>query len=626
MNRTTELSMTHTIPSSTPAAVTYFHTALESWCSLQQIDAILITAQDAFLSEYTPLVANHRYMLSGFSGSTGDGIFLTRTLAAKINAKAQFQLFVDGRYHLQADQETLPAEVTVHKFALTGGLDDAIFGWLREHLPAGSRLSADLQRVSWNRWKALGALAAEKSFTLSALPEGGLSNALPDTQGWQTDRPIKEVSQKLTGRSLQKNLADLRAAIKNEIGHDNYVHATCMTDDAAWLLNARGYHLPQLSSMLAYTFMTKNLCVVHLPSESQNCHFELTDNTQQLKVTRGPISAALAALEEAAPKDSGGWSICFSGRAMNAALPQLLGARFASGTLRDDIHALERIRAQKTPEELDSIRRSFLRSSRAIARTLRHAKACALNQTALSETALAEKIKSEYASEGALELSFKTISGFAANGAVIHYSTPDSNKLARKGDLLLLDSGAYYEEGFATDCTRVVLFGNSPSDASDWQKEIYTLTLKSCLAGLRANFRLETPCREIDAIARGPIQSKGYDYAHGTGHGIGIHVHESGIRLSPVSQYRFTESAVVSVEPGIYLAGKGGVRIENVAIVVPEEKPQANSHGFENVVFVGYDWDLIELSLLNDEDKNDLAAYERKCRSLGTNVTDCPLL
>jgi Xaa-Pro aminopeptidase len=618
--------MTHAISGTTPAAVTNFHAELESWCSLHQFDAILITAQDAFLSEYTPLVANHRYLLSGFSGSTGDGIFLTRALATKINAKAQFQLFVDGRYHLQADQETLPAEVTVHKFSLAGGLDDAIFGWLREHLPAGFRFAADLQRVSWNRWKALGALAADKSFTLSALPDGGLSKALPDTQGWQTNRPIKEVAPHLTGRSLQKNLDELRMAVKKDIGHEHYIHATCMTDDAAWLLSARGYHLPQLSSMLAYTFVTQNSCIVHLPSESQNCHLELTDQSQRLQITRGPVSAALAALERALPEKSGNCVICFSGRAMNAALPQLLSERFKTSSIRDDIHALERIRAAKTPEELDSIRRSFLRSSRAIARTLRHAKDCARNKTPLSETDLAEKIKNEYAAEGALELSFKTISGFAENGAVIHYSTPDKNKLGQKGDLLLLDSGAYYEEGFATDCTRVVLFGNSPADASSWQKEIYTLTLKSCLAGLRATFNLETPCRDIDALARGPIQSKGYDYAHGTGHGIGIHVHESGIRLSPVSQYQFTESAVVSVEPGIYLAGKGGVRIENVAIVVPADTTTGHSHGFENVVFVGYDWDLIDLKLLSDDDKKDLTAYERKCAALGTQVTDCPLL
>jgi Xaa-Pro aminopeptidase len=190
-----------------------------------------------------------------------------------------------------------------------------------------------------------------------------------------------------------------------------------------------------------------------------------------------------------------------------------------------------------------------------------------------------------------------------------------------------LDSGAYYAEGFATDCTRVVLFTDGSEKAADWQKEIYTLTLKSCLAGLRAKFRLDSLCKDVDTLARGPIRDKGFDYAHGTGHGIGIHVHESGIRISPVSQYQFTESAVVSVEPGIYLAGKGGVRIENVAIVAANaEQEQQHTHGFENVVFVGYDWDLIDLGMLSEDDKKDLAAYERKCRSLGTGVTDCPLL
>lgn len=627
MNQPSALPMTHILTDKAPQSVSHSHDALDAWCVQQRFDVALVTAQDAFLSEYTPLAANHRYLLSGFTGSTGDGLFLTRTLMQKIAAKARFQLFVDGRYHLQADQETLPSEVSVHKFALTGGLDEALFVWMRENLPAGTHIAADLQRVSWNRWRALESLAAEKSWTVCGIADGSIGRALPQAEGWRIDRPIREIPQRHTGRTLQKNLADLRLALRNHAGHENYIYATCMTDDAAWLLNARGYHLPQLSSFLAYTFVTAHSCIVHLPEESEHCPTEFAATENELTITRGPLTSAINALRDTFSGEKYHPVICFSGRAMNAALPRLLTESFKADSLRDDIHALEILRARKTPEELDSIRKSFLRSSRAIARTLQFAKEAARQKEQLSEIQLAEKIKNEYATEGALELSFKTISGFAENGAVIHYSNPSKDKLARAGDILLLDSGAYYEEGFATDCTRVVLFGNSQSEATDWQKEIYTLTLKSCLAGLRATFNLETHCRDIDAVARKPIQSKGYDYAHGTGHGIGIHVHESGIRLSPLSQYQFTESAVVSVEPGIYLAGQGGVRIENVAIVIPKTtENNTHSHGFENVVFVGYDWDLIDVSLLSEDDKKDLAAYERKCLSLGTHVTKCPLI
>jgi Xaa-Pro aminopeptidase len=599
---------------------------LEGWCDENKIDAVLVTAQDAFLSEYTPLSANFRHALSGFSGSTGDGIFVSSKLAEKISAPARFQLFVDGRYHLQADQETKQDEVLVHKFGLASGLDESLYSWMRSALPAGCRIAVDLQRVSWNRWRALEVLTQESALTLVGIAGGGLASALPDMKGWRTDRPVRFLDEQITGRTTTKNLRGVRAAIEAKLGHSSFIYATCMSDDAAWLLNARGYHLPQLSSVLAYTFLTNDLCLIHLPEESQACELQLPAGLKQFEITRGPLENALNLLQSAVAGKPPA-TIAFSGRAMNAALPKLLKEICKDADLRDDVHVIEELRATKTTEELNAIRASFLRSSKAIARTLRFAKDCGRKNVRLSETDLAEKIKAEYASEGALELSFKTISGFAANGAVIHYSTPDKNKTAKSGDLLLLDSGAYYAEGFATDCTRVVLFTDGSEKAADWQKEIYTLTLKSCLAGLRAKFRLDSLCKDVDTLARGPIRDKGFDYAHGTGHGIGIHVHESGIRISPVSQYQFTESAVVSVEPGIYLAGKGGVRIENVAIVAANaEQEQQHTHGFENVVFVGYDWDLIDLGMLSEDDKKDLAAYERKCRSLGTGVTDCPLL
>ncbi|MBM3380995.1 MAG: M24 family metallopeptidase [Betaproteobacteria bacterium] len=622
-----ELPLSHILPQTAATEISVFQDRLEAWCCSNGLDAVLVTAQDAFLSEYTPLSANQRFNLSGFTGSTGDGLFLTRALAEKLHLKARFQLFVDGRYHLQADQETSPELVGVHKFTLATGLDEALFSWMREKLPAQCRLAADTQRVGWTRWRTMETLCSQKQIALFGFGQGEVASAL-QAEGWRTDRKIQALDPKLTGRSLEQNLKSLRAALAHKYPGTQFIYATCMSDDAAWLLNARGYHLPQLSSFLAYTFTTASGCILHLPEESSACPVELGDS-ENITVTRGALARALQALSDIVKKENASQlKICFSGRAMNAALPAEVSRIFPAAEILPEMHLIEEMRVSKTNEELHSIRQSFLRSSKAIAQTLRWAKECARSSTPLSETQLAARIKAEYGAAGALELSFKTISGFAENGAVIHYSTPSSKKHAQPGDLLLLDSGAYYKEGFATDCTRVALFATEAKTAESWQREIYTLTLKSCLAGLRATFNLDTPCRDIDALARSPLQQKGYDYAHGTGHGIGIHVHENGIRISPASSYSFTEHAVVSVEPGVYLPGKGGVRIENVALVVPREPTPDNphTHTFENVVWVGYDWDLIDVNLLSEADKHDLTAYERKCQSLGTAVTDCPLL
>lgn len=607
----------------TDAATSQEH--LDAWCQANGLDALLVTAQDAFLSEYTPLSSNQRFLLSGFTGSTGDGLFLTRALADRINTSTKFHLFVDGRYHLQADQETRRELVSVHKLTLASSLDEAIFSWIKEKFPAGVCLGTDTQRVGWSRWEALQNLSKNGKFQLKGYGGGEISTALMSA-GWKVNRKIESLTQEYTGRNVQSNLQELRHLMNRQMHEKKWLFVTCMSDDAAWLLNARAYHLPQLSSCLAYTFISSTTCVVHLPEESSDCEIDLKSH-ENIIVTRGHLQNALIALQKADSQGQPFTEICFSERAMNAALPTELAKVFPQTQFHSDKHCIEELRVRKTEEELNSIRRSFLRSSRAIARTLRWAKDCSKNDLALSETDLAARIKTEYAAEGALELSFKTISGFGAHGAIIHYSTPSATTQAQQGELLLLDSGAYYAEGFATDCTRVVIFAKQISEVQPWQKEIYTLTLKSCLAGLRATFNLQTPCKDIDTLTRTPLKEKGYDYAHGTGHGIGIHVHENGIRLSPASQYTFTENAVVSVEPGIYLEGRGGVRIENVAIVVPREQTPTDSHThtFENVVFVGYDWDLIDVQLLSEADKTDLIAYEKKCQSLGTAVTDCPL-
>jgi Xaa-Pro aminopeptidase len=626
MNHSNQLQKSHTILHKTQIDLAQKHDQLEQWCLAHSLDAVFITAQDSFLSEYTPLSANQRYQVSGFSGSTGDGVFVTKALAAHLKTKGRFHLFVDGRYHLQADQETNSEFVEVHKFSLSTGMDEVILSWIESAFPQGTRVGVDAQRVSWGRWEGLQKFAAQGAIAVHGFGQGEIGAAI-QAEFWKIERPIEILDHSITGRTMAQNLTDLRKALRNQLGEQNYVYATCMSDDAAWILNARGYHLPQLSSILAYTFTTKDHCLVHLPEESSDCPIDLS-NTPDVFVTRGALSQALEKLRQLTASENKPSAICFSARAMNAALPLELKKTFQSAEIQSCFHCVEELRVAKTETELNAIRSSFLRSSRAIAETLRWIKSSGRSQTPITEADVAERISAEYGKQGAIELSFKTISGFAENGAVIHYSNPSSAIKAKSGDLLLLDSGAYYNEGFATDCTRVSFYSEGAAQPIGWQKEIYTLTLKSCLAGLRATFNLNTPCREVDAICRSALIPRGYDYAHGTGHGIGIHVHENGIRISPTSQYTFTENAVVSVEPGVYLSGRGGVRIENVAIVVPREPTQEdkNTHTFENVVFVGYDWDLIDINLLDEQDKADLSEYEKKCLALGTQVTHCPLV
>jgi Xaa-Pro aminopeptidase len=188
----------------------------------------------------------------------------------------------------------------------------------------------------------------------------------------------------------------------------------------------------------------------------------------------------------------------------------------------------------------------------------------------------------------------------------------------------LLDCGAYYVEGFATDTTRAVFCPAAGKSPEAWQKKIYTVVLKGMLAVQHAEFDRELVGNQLDLYARNVCAAYGYDYLHGTGHGIGIHVHEGGHRIGKVSLGHLAENGVISLEPGIYLAGQGGVRLENCA-VVRAHPTDVKRYMFQNLTFVGFDWDLIDVSLLNAREKVWLKDYEKKCVELGTQVTPCPL-
>lgn len=609
------------------------HARLESLLAARGIDALCVTAQDAFLSEYTPLANNQRAALSGFTGSTGDGLFLAASSRARAASFPRaFRLFVDGRYHLQADSQCPADAVEVVKLDLGTSVERALLDSLAA-LPSPSRVAYDARRMALATAQRVRDVCTQKGHTIVALHEDEVTTAL-DLPGWRTSAPIEPVAPGLTGRAPAETAALLLAQARRAAGNVSSVCvASCASDDAAFLLDARGYHLPHLSSVLAYTFLLPGRLVVFLPPESAAAEMKVASeqahgaHSLRIEVVRGSLADLAAALRTAQVTH-----VLYNDAQMNALLPGFLAEVWPSSQGLGGFRAIESLRARKTPEELDCFRDSYLRSSRAIARTLRWAKESVRAHQAdaalplPSETDLAARIEAEYAAEGALELSFNTIAGTGPHGAIIHYGTPSAEAKLLPGEITLLDSGAYYEPGFATDCTRVVYNGDAAALAPQpWQREIHTVTVKAWCRGMRATFPLAESGRALDLEVRSVCRAHGHDYGHGTGHGVGIHVHEPGIRLATASTYAMSENACVSMEPGIYLPGKGGVRIENV-VRVEARDARLGLYGFENFIWVGLDWDLMDPDLLDEEEKTWLAAYERRCASLGTTITPCPLL
>jgi Xaa-Pro aminopeptidase len=580
------------------------------------LDALVLTSKDPFLSEYVPKENNPRFGATRFTGSVGDAIYFASGFRKRHPELKELELFVDGRYHLQADRETDPARVRVVKLEVEPEVEGGVQRSLARF--TGIRVGIDFERTSvaaLARYRA--SLKAHGGELLPLSGEKVLSAlGLP---GWKVARPVRSLAPAVTGRTIAGICETLREAMHEASGHSGNLLITAATDDAAFLLNARGYHLPHHSSLLAYTFLAGSRLCVFLPASSEESPVDLDrDQWGDLEIT--VIRNRLTELESWIRRQDVR-AIHFNGTAMNSLLPELVISAFPSATVNPEFKELLRLRTRKTPEEMESIRRSFIRSSRAIARTLRFGKAESQRRK-LSEAELAGYLKESYAAEGAVALSFKTISGAGANSAIVHYSSPSNEQYFDPGKLALLDSGAYYSEGFATDCTRGFIVGGAGAAPEAWQKEIYTATLRAAIQVFLAPVDASRSGKEMDALIRSRIRAAGYDYLHGTGHGIGIHVHEEGIRLSTLSVYPQSPFACVSVEPGIYLENRGGVRVENVALLIPEGTAH---YRYENVVFVGYDWDLIDLAVLNGAEKDYLKAYEARCRELGTALTECPL-
>jgi Xaa-Pro aminopeptidase len=587
--------------------------SFESTFASDTLDAIVLTSKDQFISEYVPVENNPRFGATGFGGSVGDAIFWTKNSKA-LGIKSRVSLFVDGRYHLQADQECPLDLVEVVKLEIEPSIEGSVQDRLAQS--KNLKIGIDFERTSIASLERFQAMAKASGHTLVHLDGEKILKGL-SLPGWKVNRPIFSLPESATGRTISKTLDSLKKFLSSK--NSKYCHVTAATDDAAFLLNARGYHLPHTASFLAYTIFVGDEMLIYLPSCSAQSSVEL-DSAQKgaytLTVIRDDLSALKKKLAEHQVEE-----IFFNGSMMNGLLPNVLKEVFPKAKMSPDCKWVIETRVRKTAEERVSIRKAFVRSSAAIAKTLRWGKTESQKRK-VSEVELSKYLYESYAAEGAVALSFKTISGAGPNSAIIHYSTPSSEKFFEKGQLALLDSGAYYDEGFCTDCTRGFFVGSQNGVMPEaWQKDIYTTTLKSAIQVFMKPVKASLTGKDVDAVIRGEVKNAGYDYLHGTGHGVGIHVHEEGIRLSTLSIYPQSPYACVSVEPGIYLKDQGGVRIENIALLIPE----GENYAYENVVFVGYDWDLIDVSRLTTEEKSYLKAYELECKKMGTQLTECPL-
>ncbi|MBC7396663.1 MAG: aminopeptidase P family N-terminal domain-containing protein, partial [Bdellovibrionales bacterium] len=325
------------------------------------LDAIVLTSKDPNLSEYVPLENNPRYGASHFTGSVGDAIYFTDKFRKENPAQKPLVLFVDGRYHLQADQETNPELTEVVKLEVEPNIE----GGVRERLgrSKGLQVGIDFERTSIASLARFEKLAQASGLKLVHVQGTQVLTAL-GLPGWTVDKPIFSLPETATGRSPLKTLTALALDMNAKTGHDESLHITCATDDAAFLLNARGYHLPHTGSFLAYTFFVGQELILFLGASSKNCEVNLeAAQCGDFKVTviRDSIPELKAALAKHKVQ-----SIFFNGATLNALLPTVAKELFPHAKVNDDYTWLMKNRTKKTTEEMATIRTAFIRSSRAI--------------------------------------------------------------------------------------------------------------------------------------------------------------------------------------------------------------------------------------------------------------------
>jgi Xaa-Pro aminopeptidase len=571
--------------------------ALRAALVRRDVAAVLVPSSDPHLSEYLPERWQGRVHFSGFTGSMGT-LVVTREQAA---------LFADSRYWTQAEAELAGSSITLVKIP-TGAATHHV-DWLAATLAAGETLAVD--------GAVLGLAAAQQ--LRAALQARGIhlrtdldvvGDAWPERAPLPT-APVVEHRAPHAAVPRADKLAAVRAGLAR---HSATHHLVSTLDDLAWLTNLRGADVDYNPVFLAHGLIgpTRMTLFVAPAKIDAALAARLADDDIDVADYDG-AAAALAAL----PADA---VLLVDPKRITLGLREAVPAGVK---VVEAINPSTLAKSRKTAAEAAFIRDAMEKDGAAMCRFYAWLEA-ALGREAISELTLDERLSAERAREdGFVSMSFPTIAGFNANGAMPHYrATPDAfawistpDGLVAEG-LLLIDSGAQYVGG-TTDITRVWPIG-TPSPA---QKADFTRVLRGTIALSRARFPAGTLSPHLDTLARAPLWEAGLDFGHGTGHGVGyfLNVHEgpqSISRAQPDPTMAMHPGMITSIEPGLYRDGRWGIRIENLVMNVTVGTPDEFGEflAFETLTLCPIDTRCIDPALLRDDERRWLNDYHAEVR------------
>ena len=570
---------------------------IRHFMELNGLDAFILPTSDPHDSEYLHPYYQTRQYFTHFTGSAGTAV-ITREAAA---------LWTDSRYWLQAAEQLCDTPFVLMRDGDAGTPD--IKQWLCTALPQGGRIGLVAETCNQDMLDALVPQDARYEALLLETDPFGQMNVEREPI-----KPSHLTQQTQTARTAQQKISMFREWMSQQSADCTHYLLNDLSE-IAWLLNLRGSDIDYNPVFFAYLIFTPDAIEVfaRLDAESE----ALLQQALGTKAGEGDISYRLYPYDAVASRlrecRMAGCTV-FMPSSMNMAMVKACGSgvQYLASPVPE-------WRMCKDEAEIVGFTQAMTEDGVALVRFRRWLDEALQRGDRLTECSVAARLTAFRREQPHfLDLSFETIAAYGAHGAIVHYEpTAESDVELQPKSFLLLDSGGQYEGG-TTDITRTIPLG----PLTDEEKRVYTLVLKGHIALSSMVFPVGTTGVQLDVAARYAMWQCGYDFGHGTGHGVGAHlcVHEgpSQIRknVRPDTLRPFVCGQVVTDEPVVYVAGKFCVRIENVLLVEKDGDTDFGTfHRFRPLTLCPIDLDAIDLTLMSDSDKAWLNAYHERVRT-----------
>lgn len=554
------------------------------------IDYYLVPTQDFHNSEYVNDYFMVRKYFSGFTGSSG-------TLVVWQDGAG---LWTDGRYFIQAERELEGTTVTLYRMRDEGV--PTITEFLQQNVKEGETLGFDGRVISIEAGKEYEKKLADKNVSIKY--DRDLS------EGIWTDRPafpagkVTVLDEALAGRSFEEKRGDVLEKLEKE-------GADCLfltkLDDLMWLFNIRGCDVEHNPVAMSYAYLTKDSTTLFIQKSA------LDETVNAYLAAKGVQVEEYFGITDYLKNLSGSGKVLVDKNYCSYAFYRILSEKVE---LVEKKSPTELLKAVKNPVELANMEKVYLKDSIALTRFIYWLKKN-IGKMEITEVSAADQLeKFRREIPECIDLSFTTIAGYRANAAMMHYSaTPENHAVLAPEGMLLVDSGGQYLGG-TTDVTRTIVLG----PISDEIRMHYTAVAAGMLQMTNARWLHGCTGRNLDILARQPVWNIGLDYKCGTGHGVGyiLNVHEGPQRLA----WQYTEGGSEAVieegmditnEPGIYIEGSHGIRIENVMVAKNDVK---NEYGqfmhFETLTWVPIDMEAIDEKYMTETQRAYLYAYQKE--------------